>query len=82
MGGRAGGLLRVVPVVVRAVGAAGALETEAVADLAVLIAVRFGGAAAFSLGGVGLDSVVGCSMLGIDSSIADGQSETRGLREW
>ena len=73
--GRAGGLLKVVPAVVLAVAAGGALAPDMVDGFGFaveLATVRFGVVAAFAFGAAGLDSSVCGSMLSMGSSIVIG----------
>lgn len=82
--GRAGGLLNVVPAVVLAGAADGALAPDRVDGLGFaveLATVRFGVIAAFTFGAVGLDSPVCCSMLSKGSSIVTGTKQRECLAQ-
>jgi hypothetical protein len=70
--GRDGGLLRVVPVVVLAIGADGVFKTDGVEDFVELATVRLGIVPAFSFGGVGLEPIDGCSRVFSGSSMVNG----------
>lgn len=79
--GRAGGLLRVVPVVVLVVATDGVFKLGATDDfgfVAELGTVRFGIEPAFNFGGVGLETAACCSIDSTRSSIANRQPEEKG----
>jgi hypothetical protein len=84
--GLAGGLLRVVPVVVLPIGADGAFKLEGTAGfgfVAELGKVRFGIEPAFSFGGLGLDSVGAWSTCSATSAMVDSRrrSAAAGIKQ-
>jgi len=82
--GRAGGLLRVVPVVVLAGAIDEVFKAEVVEGFGFVVELgidRFGIDAAFAFGGVGLDSGC-CSTISTGSSIVSGQREGSSTRRW